>query len=239
MSVATAKPKSVAKPNNQTPLIIGAVVGVAALALIVLIAVSGQSGATFDYSAFTASQSSDGGFMLGNPNAPVTIIEFADPACPACQQYYPNITQFISEYVGTGKAAFEYRMFPTAGGAMTVAAGEIAACMGNENPAHFWAALSSYNTLAQQGRYADAPRTVAQELGLNYANLLECQSSSSYIEESVALGEQLRISGTPAVRIRYGDNAPTLITWAGQTYDRGAVPLEILRMVVDAAQPAS
>lgn len=239
MSVASAKPKAVAKPNSQMPLIIGAIVGVAIIAAVALIALSGQGGGEFSYAPFSPSQASDGSFMLGDPNAPVTIIEFADYACPACQQYHPEMTQFIEEFVGSGKAAFEYRVFPTAGQQRTVFAGEIAACMGEENPTNFWTALSRFTTLAQQGRYDDAPRIIAQELGLNYADLLSCQQTSTYVDESVALGQQLNVSGTPAVRIRYGDSAPTFISWGGQTYDRGGVPLDVLRQVVNAAQPAS
>jgi hypothetical protein len=239
VSVASAKPKLAAKPKDQTPLIIGAIVGVAVIAAVVLIALSGQGGAEFDYGRFSPSQSADGSFMLGDPNAPVTIIEFADYACPACQQYYPEMTQFIEEFVGTGKAAFEYQVFPTAGQQRTVFAGEIAACMGDGNPANFWTALSRFNTLAQQGRYDDAPRIVAQEFGLNYADLLACQQDSTFVDDSVALGQQLNVTGTPAVRIRYGDGAPTFISWGGQTYDRGGVPLDVLRQVVNAAQPAS
>jgi protein-disulfide isomerase len=232
------KPRTPTRPN-QTPLIIGAIVAVVAVALIVFIALSGQTGASFDYSAYPSSRTADGGFLLGDPNAPVTIIEFADYACPACQQYYPEMTQFISEYVGSGKAAFEYRVFPTAGGQRTVFAGEIAACMNDEQPGAFWTALGRFNALAQQGRYDDAPRIVAQEIGLNYASLLECQQRSTYVDNIVSSAEPLRVTGTPAVRIRYGSGAPTLITWGGQTYDRGGVPLAILRQVVDAAQPAS
>jgi protein-disulfide isomerase len=239
VSVASAKPKPAARPNNQLPLIIGAIVGVAAIAVLVLIALSGQGGESFSYDTFSPSHAGDGGFMLGDPNAPVTIIEFADYACPACQQYHPEMTQFISEFVGAGKAAFEYRVFPTAGQQRTVFAGEIAACMGEENPLYFWTALGRFTTLAQQGRYDDAPRIIAQELGLNYADLLSCQQTSTYVDESVSLGEQLRVSGTPAVRIRYGDSTPTVVSWGGQTYDRGGVPLDVLRQVVNAAQPAS
>src|SRR5215207_4842489 len=30
---------------------------------------------------------SDGGFIIGDPDAPITIVEFADWACPHCQDY--------------------------------------------------------------------------------------------------------------------------------------------------------
>ena len=70
----------------------------------------------------------DGGFVLGNPNAPITMIEFADFACPHCQEYHPMITQFLADYVVTGKAKFEYRVFPTAGGQLSEYTGQLLEC---------------------------------------------------------------------------------------------------------------
>lgn len=50
---------------------------------------------------------------LGDENAPVTIVEFADFKCPACKQF--SNTQFDkikSNYVDTGKANFVFINFP-------------------------------------------------------------------------------------------------------------------------------
>jgi protein-disulfide isomerase len=45
------------------------------------------------------------GTLLGNPNAPVTIHEFADVKCPACQQFEVNSQkENVDKLVKTGKA---------------------------------------------------------------------------------------------------------------------------------------
>lgn len=50
-----------------------------------------------------------GGIVLGNPNAPVTMQEFADIQCPGCDQYmrtaFPDI---VRKYVRTGKVRVEW-----------------------------------------------------------------------------------------------------------------------------------
>jgi protein-disulfide isomerase len=221
-------------------MIIIGIIAAAVIAVIALIALSGTGrSSAVDYNAIPQYRTEDGSFVLGSPDAPITIIEFADFACPACHAYIPEVEQFINEFVVTGQAAFEYHVFPTAGGALTEFAGGIAECMDNERPGTFWNAHSRFNQLAQEGRYQDAPRVLSGELGFNYSSLLECQQESTLVRDSVALGQSLQVNGTPAVRVRYGDGAPTLINFAGQTYDRGAVSIEVLRGVVAAAQPAS
>ncbi|MGQ9910017.1 MAG: thioredoxin domain-containing protein [Candidatus Flexifilum sp.] len=61
------------------------------------------------------SRTPDGGFVLGDPDAPITIIEFADWACPHCQDYHTTISALIADQVAAGRAAFEFRILPTAG----------------------------------------------------------------------------------------------------------------------------
>lgn len=36
--------------------------------------------------------------ILGNPNAPVTIVEFFDPSCEACRAFYPIVKGLLDEY---------------------------------------------------------------------------------------------------------------------------------------------
>lgn len=51
--------------------------------------------------------------ILGDPNAPVTIIEFSDYQCPFCQRFWSDTLPLIkSEYIDTGKVNFVYRDFP-------------------------------------------------------------------------------------------------------------------------------
>jgi protein-disulfide isomerase len=48
--------------------------------------------------------------VLGKPNAPVTLIEFADLQCPYCEQYAMGVLPtIVREYVRTGKVKLEFR----------------------------------------------------------------------------------------------------------------------------------
>lgn len=56
------------------------------------------------------------GRVLGSPAANVTLIEYADPQCPACrlytEEFFPTL---VREYVRPGKVKTEFRGFPFIG----------------------------------------------------------------------------------------------------------------------------
>jgi protein-disulfide isomerase len=53
------------------------------------------------------------GRTLGNPDAPVTIIEYADFQCPACGQFAQTIEdQLVQDYIATGQAKLVFHDFP-------------------------------------------------------------------------------------------------------------------------------
>jgi protein-disulfide isomerase len=219
--------------QRQGTIILGVVV-IAVIAVGIVIAASGQfNTAAINLSAIPTSRGADGAFILGDPNAPITIIEFADYGCPHCQTYHPEITRFIKDFVETGRAAFEYRSFPTAGGALTVFTSQIAECIDNERPGAFWEAYKRFYDLAGTARYnQDAARTVANDLGMNYTALLSCQSNAQQVNIDTQFGQTYGVSGTPAVMMRIGNGAPQWITHNGVTYNRGPVPYDVLAAVV-------
>ena len=54
----------------------------------------------------------EGGFRMGNPNAPMKLIEFASLTCPHCAQFASEgMPQLLSKYVKGGRVSFEYRNF--------------------------------------------------------------------------------------------------------------------------------
>lgn len=49
---------------------------------------------------------------LGNPDAPVTVIEYASPTCPHCATFHNEVyPEFKAQYVDTGKVRFILRPF--------------------------------------------------------------------------------------------------------------------------------
>lgn len=50
--------------------------------------------------------------ILGDPNAPVKVIEFSDFECPFCKGFHSTLKQVMAEYGQAGKVAWIYRHFP-------------------------------------------------------------------------------------------------------------------------------
>jgi protein-disulfide isomerase len=51
--------------------------------------------------------------VKGNPNAPLTIVEFSDFQCPFCSRFYEQtLSQIEENYIDTGKVKFVYRDLP-------------------------------------------------------------------------------------------------------------------------------
>ena len=56
------------------------------------------------------------GLTLGDPKAPVTLVEFADLQCPFCKQASDNsLPTLVDKYVRPGKLRIEFRNFPILG----------------------------------------------------------------------------------------------------------------------------
>ncbi|HKG38237.1 MAG TPA: thioredoxin domain-containing protein [Conexibacter sp.] len=50
------------------------------------------------------------GITVGNPNAPITLVEFADLQCPFCRDYSTNVMPtIVDRYVRNGKVKMEFR----------------------------------------------------------------------------------------------------------------------------------
>jgi len=64
-------------------------------------------------SATTVLEVTEDDFVVGDKNAPVTIIEYASLSCSHCADFHNNtLNDLIKEYVDTGKARIVFRDFP-------------------------------------------------------------------------------------------------------------------------------
>jgi protein-disulfide isomerase len=58
------------------------------------------------------SKTADGGYLVGNPNAKIKLIEYASVTCSHCREFKEEAFEpLLSKYVGTGKVSFELRNF--------------------------------------------------------------------------------------------------------------------------------
>jgi len=68
------------------------------------------------------------GRVIGDPNAPVHLIEYGDYQCPACADFHDQVVpQLLSNYVADGKVSFEFRDMAFLG-PDSITAAEAAAC---------------------------------------------------------------------------------------------------------------
>lgn len=82
----------------------------------------------------TFSVSAGGGFVIGNPDAKIAILEYGSLTCPHCRHFAETAYKpLISQYVRTGKASYEFRSLILNG--IDVAATLVARCGG---PSHFF-----------------------------------------------------------------------------------------------------
>ncbi len=184
------------------------------------------------------SRQPDGGFVAGDEIAPITVIEFADYACPHCQEYRPTIDRVIEQDVATGKAKFELRILPTAGGDATYYAAQLAECANHQRPGDYWRAYDLLYAYAKEGQYKEQMgQQFAADLNLKYDKLDHCTQSAKQVNHDGDLATRLGVMGTPSVLVRYLDGDPQFITYDGRTYSAGGVPFDVLAKVIESAQP--
>lgn len=53
-----------------------------------------------------------GGYLVGNPDAPLKLVEYGSLTCPACAAFAEEgIEPLMANYVNTGRVSFEFRSF--------------------------------------------------------------------------------------------------------------------------------
>jgi len=136
--------------------------------------------------------------VLGDPNAPVTIIEFSDFQCPFCARFYSQTEiQLIDEYVKTGKARIIYRDFPLSFHPEAEPAALAAECANEQGK--FW----EFHDKVFQNQASMSIASYKQwaaDLGLNTQQFNSCLDSKKYLAEvqkDFNDGAAAGVSGTP------------------------------------------
>lgn len=163
--------------------------------------------------------------VLGDPNAKLTIVEFADFQCPFCGKFFKEVYPTIkSKYIDTGKIKFVYMDYAFLGQESKDAA-EAAKCAAEQGK--FWEYHDEiYNNQKgeNQGTFnTTALRGFAQKLGLDLAKFNQCVADTKYdksIEDEMVLGSKYGISGTPGFLI-------------GKKVIRGASGVATFEQVID------
>lgn len=116
-----------------------------------------------------------GAHVYGNPDAPVTLVEFGDLLCPACQGEYGKIKDFIGTHPGVIR--YVYREFPMIylhGHEQSAPASIAAEIAGEQSEAKFWDFVNEMYSVQR----SDLPDTnpildVAASLGMDRKKTLE------------------------------------------------------------------
>lgn len=207
----TQRPKR-KNSDKQTLMIVGGVVAAAIVVALIFIVASSQSSfssVSVDYSAIPQERLEDGGYVIGDPSAPITIVAFEDFLCPHCQRYKATVDQFMSQYVATGLARFEYRFLPAVDATYSPMSAKLVECADTLKPGSFWTAHDVMFEVASSARFNNSsPRTFADRMDIPYTDLLECQQDANQVNVDMQLADRVGATGTPTILVRYGNSFP-------------------------------
>ena len=174
----------------------------------------------------TVVKTPEGGMMMGNPNAPVKLVEFGSMTCPHCAEFSEQSIALIDNYVKSGRVSYEFRNFVR--DPADLAASLLARCGGPtpffklseqiyQSQADWIGKLQNMTAAEQQQLQNLQPEQVvpifAQKSGLvQFVGMRgipaekaqQCLADKAAIQQLVDMtnaGAQLQIPGTPAFLI--------------------------------------
>jgi protein-disulfide isomerase len=222
--------KKKAKAPSKTPfyaaLAVIAVVGVGALAFVA----SRPKNATTTVDPATIVAGEPQGYLLGKPDAPVQVIEFADFECPACGQFAtlaePDIRKRLIE---PGIISYRFYDFPLPMHKNTWAASNAAACADEQGK--FWEMHDQLFNAQDQwnGEATSRPKSKFQEyakaMGLDVGKWEACFDARKY-QGRIKANEQM-------AEKRGASQTPTFVI--GNKMVGGAISFDHFKALVDSA----
>lgn len=125
--------------------------------------------------------------ILGNPKAPIMIVEFSDTECPFCKNFHLTMHKVIDTYGKSGKVAWVYRHFPIdqlhSKARKESEATECAAELGGNEK--FWEYLDLVykKTPSNNGLDLSLLPKFAEEIGLDKKEFETCLNSGKYADK--------------------------------------------------------
>lgn len=170
--------------------------------------------------------------VLGNQNAPITIVEFSDYQCSFCTRFWrETLPQLKENYIDTGKVKLVYRDFPLSSiHPSAQKAAEAAECADDQGK--YWEyhdiLFENQNTWASGDSVAEF-KSYASQLGLNTQNFNQCLDSGKYTQEvrnDIQDGINLGVTGTPTFFIldKNGNVVEKIV---------GAQPFSVFKHTID------
>jgi protein-disulfide isomerase len=152
----------------------------------------------------------------GNPNAPVTIIEYASLTCPHCRNYHAKVFPKVKRaYIDTGKVHYIIREFPI--GHTAGVAAIITRCVPKSKylPLVETFLRRQPEWVSQEVR-PDAIYKVAKSSGISRAKFDKCLSNQAIIDgltEVKQRGRKFGVIGTPTFFINGNKAAQGEVTF--------------------------
>lgn len=139
---------------------------------------------------------------LGNPNAKVTVVEYASVACPHCAKWNEEVfPAFKAKYIDTGKVNYVAREALTGEPTLANAGAMLARCAGKDK--YFQVTDALYHAQAsifQTGDIRGELLTIARAAGMSEAQFNSCLSDENAAKSAERLDKQMKadkIQGTP------------------------------------------
>lgn len=144
--------------------------------------------------------------VLGDPNAPVTIVEFSDYECPFCKRHATQVLPLLKEqYIDTGKVKLVFRDLPLDFhdplATQEAIAAECAREQGGDATYYEYHDLIFETTNSNgQGLEKSQLYDLAGQVGVDKSKFTECLDSEKYedeVQKDMAAAQKYGISGTP------------------------------------------
>ncbi len=170
----------------------------------------------------------EGDVILGDPNAPVTLIEYSDFQCPFCGRFYSQTEPLIKEnYIQTGKVKFVYRHFAFLGPESRAAANAVECAKDQGSFWDFHNEIFDAEIRDGQEHNGNLDRalflSIAQKLGLDTAEYTSCLDTNKYndkVESDYNVAQQLGVAATPTI-------------FVNDKMIEGALPFENFKLIIE------